>query len=349
MGLHFLANILGGAAAYAKKASESDKEMTMLERKCQLFIIFLQHLVKLLQFPMVPWLGWYAIQFKTEIAGKWTHDRAEIFPEKSSSSSCDICYCERNMVHLAILVFVFQAVYGIVSFGCMWFMWYVDKEDDAAEMEEDLEWTRAEQAEAHTWKGKLKKVGQMLCMDPFFNGRVAHVVLSTSVALPHSSCNLHVTEWFLVIGIVSCVTEVFVQLTKEVETLAAKDGIINRAEHILIDFLKFLRLPFFIMEVVGYIAVFFKVVDEYSDIVFEDKESPHFCQRGIWNICLVITFVYTVVFVFRIIVIIASIVGNQEPDPIEALIVGNQEPDPKEAFIVGNQKPDPKEAGPKND
>ena len=63
------------------------------------------------------------------------------------------------MVHLAILVFVFQAVYGIVSFGCMWFMWYVDKEDDVAEMEEDLEWTRAEQAEAHSWKGKLKKVG----------------------------------------------------------------------------------------------------------------------------------------------------------------------------------------------
>ena len=158
----------------------------------------------------------------------------------------------------------------------------------------------------------------MLCMDPFFNGRVAHVVLSTSVALPHSSCNLHVTEWFLVIGIVSCVTEVFVQLTKEVETLAAKDGIINRAEHILTDFLKFLRLPFFIMEVVGYVAVFFKVVDEFPDIEFEDKESHHYCQRGIWNICLVITFVYTVVFVFRIIVIIAFVVGNEEADPKEA-------------------------------
>ena len=45
-------------------------------------------------------------------------------------------------------------------------------------------------------------------MDPFFNGRVAGVVLGTSVALPHTSCNIHITEWFLVIGIVSCVTEV---------------------------------------------------------------------------------------------------------------------------------------------
>ena len=54
------------------------------------------------------------------------------------------------------------------------------------------------------------QVGQLLCTDPFFNGRVAGVVLSTSVALPHTSCNIHVTEWFLVIGIVSCVTEVVI-------------------------------------------------------------------------------------------------------------------------------------------
>ena len=66
---------------------------------------------------------------------------------------------DRNTVHLATLVFIFQMVYGIVSFGCMAFMWYVDSKDDAAEMEEDLEWTRAEEAEAHTWKGKLKAVG----------------------------------------------------------------------------------------------------------------------------------------------------------------------------------------------
>ena len=39
-------------------------------------------------------------------------------------------------------------------------MWYVDSKDDAAEMEEDLEWTRAEEAEAQTWKGKIKKVGE---------------------------------------------------------------------------------------------------------------------------------------------------------------------------------------------
>ena len=50
---------------------------------------------------------------------------------------------------------------------------------------------------------------------------------------------------------------------------------------------------------------------EIEDIEFEDKESDHFCQRGIWNICLIITTVYSLVFVFRIIVIAASLVGKK--------------------------------------
>jgi len=310
--LHFLSNTLSGAAAYAKKAREADQEVTLLERKCQLFIIFLQHLVKLAQYPMVIWLSWYIVQFSTEVSGKWTHERKEISPPNATSVNCETCFCDRNTVHLATLVFVFQVVYGLVSFGCMVFMWYVDSEDDKAEMEEDLEWRMAEQAEAQTWKGKMKQVGQMLCMDPFFNGRVAGVTLSLSVALPHSSCSIHITEWFLVIGIVSCVTEVFCQLTREVELLAAKDGIINRAEHILIDCLKFFRFPFFLMELVGYGAIVSKVIAEFSDIEFDDRTSDHYCQQGIWNICLIITFVYSLVFVFRIIVIVASVVGQEE-------------------------------------
>ena len=64
-----MSNILGGAAAYARKACEQDGEVTVLERKCQLFIIFLQHLVKLSQYPLVIWLGWYVLQFNSEIVG----------------------------------------------------------------------------------------------------------------------------------------------------------------------------------------------------------------------------------------------------------------------------------------
>ena len=70
---HFMSNILGGAAAYARKACEQDGEVTVLERKCQLFIIFLQHLVKLSQYPLVIWLGWYVVQFNSEIVGEFIY------------------------------------------------------------------------------------------------------------------------------------------------------------------------------------------------------------------------------------------------------------------------------------
>ena len=102
-------------------------------------------------------------------------------------------------------------------------MWYVDSDDDVAEMKEAAEWAEAEKMEAKTWKGKLKKVNrilfllvshficqvtQLLSIDPFFNRQIAGVTLSVSVALPHSVCPIHITEWFLVIGLVSCVTRV---------------------------------------------------------------------------------------------------------------------------------------------
>ena len=105
--------------------------------------------------------------------------------------------------------------------------------------------------------------------------------------------------------------QVFTQLTKEVEVLAAKDGIINRAEHILIDCLKFLKLPLFLFELAGYGAIVTRVFMEIEDIEFDDNTSDHFCQRGIWNICLIITTVYSLVFVFRIVVIAASLVGKK--------------------------------------
>ena len=106
--------------------------------------------------------------------------------------------------------------------------------------------------------------------------------------------------------------QVFTQLTREVEVLAAKDGIINRAEHILIDCLKFLKLPLFTLELVGYVAIVTRVFVEWTDVKFvEEPKSDHYCQEGIWNICLIITIVYSLVFVFRIIVIVASLVGKK--------------------------------------
>ena len=100
------------------------------------------------------------------------------------------------------------------------------------------------------------------------------------------------------------------QLTRQVEVLAAKNGIINRAEKILIDILKFLRLPLFSMELFAYGAVVFKVLSEWQDINFSDQESSHYCSEGIWHVMLVIAIVYTLILAFRILAIVASLIGT---------------------------------------
>ena len=101
------------------------------------------------------------------------------------------------------------------------------------------------------------------------------------------------------------------QLTRQVEVLAAKDGIINRAENILIDILKLLRLPLFSMEVIAYGAVVFKVFSEWQYINFSDPDSSHYCSEGIWHVMLVIAIVYTLILAFRILAIIASLIGTK--------------------------------------
>ena len=83
-------------------------------------------------------------------------------PAGASSTNCEVCFCDRNTVNLATLVFIFQIVYGLVSLGCMVFMWYVDSDDDVAEMKEAAEWAEAEKMEAKTCKGKLKKVNRII-------------------------------------------------------------------------------------------------------------------------------------------------------------------------------------------
>ena len=103
----------------------------------------------------------------------------------------------------------------------------------------------------------------------------------------------------------------FRQLTRQVEVLAAKNGIINRAENILIDILKLLRLPLFCMELIGYGAVVSKVFSEWQDINFSDPDSSHYCSEGIWHVMLIIAIVYPLILAFRILVIVASLIGTK--------------------------------------
>ena len=62
---HFLSNIAHDAANYAKEASQADADITLFERKIQLLMVFLQHVLKIIQYPLVFWLGFHVIKFKT--------------------------------------------------------------------------------------------------------------------------------------------------------------------------------------------------------------------------------------------------------------------------------------------
>jgi hypothetical protein len=63
-------------------------------------------------------------------------------------------------------------------------------------------------------------VGKIIGMHSF-NEKVASATLSNSMALPHESCSIHVTEWFLIIGIVSTLTGGMQRLLADVEEPSA--------------------------------------------------------------------------------------------------------------------------------
>ena len=132
----------------------------------------------------------------------WTHVREEVEPESGSVENCTVCFCEGNYVHLAQITFVFQAVYGVVLVVMWWTLWYVDREDDEGELEEEKEWQKNEALLSTTWLGTILEVVLLIGMHSFFNEEVAGTMLALSVALPHENCNIHVLEWFLYAGII---------------------------------------------------------------------------------------------------------------------------------------------------
>ena len=87
--------------------------------------------------PLVAGLGWYVLQFSTEVAGRWTVAREEVVPKGAGAAECSTCYCNRNSVNLATLVFGFQVLSGLITLASWFVMWWVDREDDAMEQLED--------------------------------------------------------------------------------------------------------------------------------------------------------------------------------------------------------------------
>ena len=88
------------------------------------------------------------------------------------------------------------------------------------------------------------------------------------------------------------------------------DGIINKAEHRIILLLRFIIFPLFLIEFVCFIAITSLVMSNISSIHHEESRADeHCCEKGMWTLMLAMTAMYSIVFVFRVIVIVASLIG----------------------------------------
>ena len=99
---------------------------------------------------------------------------------------------------------------------------------------------------------------------------------------------------------------------------------INHAELKIILVLKFCNFPLFLFEFVCLIAIVSPVTINYDHITFEDKSSSnkHYCERGTWKLILAMTGIYSIVFLFRVMVIIAALCsGGQESMEVEFKLV----------------------------
>ena len=310
---HYVSKTVEDLTEYSKCASKMDEVVTKLEQMINTTGFYILHSIRLVQYPMVLALAYYTIKMNLVEGDKWTHEM------KDKEKDASIQYCEANDSHIAMLTVVFQLVYGILVLVAWFVMWIVDKEDDTEEEEEQKKWKEEEQREKGTIWGQIKEVVLVVSMHSFFDGQVAGVFLSLSLALPHSSCNIHVTEWFLVGGVVFTMTEVLNDLRAQVEVLAALDGIINKVEHRLILALRFINFPLFCTEFVTFLMVSGRVIShwnniktETSDKLIDGEPNPHFCERGIWALMVAVMIIYAMVILFRVGVVVGTIIDGKK-------------------------------------
>ena len=154
-----------------------------------------------MQLPLLLALIYYVFKIQVVERAQWTHDRAE-----AEGSEGKLKYCEANNIHIAVVTVIFQLLYGLFIFVSWTVLWAVDREDDAAEEEEQKAWKAAEAKEEGTLWGNLKEFIWVVGMRPFFDDQVSGTLMALALTLPHANCNIHVTEWFLFAGTRTCST-----------------------------------------------------------------------------------------------------------------------------------------------
>eukprot|EP00092_Neocalanus_flemingeri_P026627 GFUD01028861.1.p1 GENE.GFUD01028861.1~~GFUD01028861.1.p1 ORF type:complete len:420 (-),score=137.67 GFUD01028861.1:132-1391(-) len=316
---HFICGIVENLDEYADQAAALDEDISLLETRIRWTTWLMLQVLRLTQFPLVVVLGYYSIKFSVLEPGRWTHNREKVVLIGEGAGNCSVCFCEGNYVHLAQITFAFQTFLGVVLVILWWVMWYVDREDDAGELKEQGEWQRNEVTMSITWWGKIREIVLLIGMQSFYNDSVAGTMLALSVSLPHESCNIHVMEWFLYAGIIYTLTGVLNQVREGVEEMAILDGIINKAEHRMITFLKFCNFPLFLAEFVCFIMIVNLVIANAGNITFDDANNEFYCEKGTWKLMMAVNGIYSIVFLFRVTVIIGALwTGCVKDDQIEA-------------------------------
>ena len=318
---HYISTTVKDMSEYAKAAAEKDKVITKMEMILDNGGFYMLHFIRIAQYPMVPALMYYLIKITLVERDQWTHDK-EAEPEKK--------YCEANDVHLAEMTVAFQTVYGLMILLTWIIMWKVDGEDDEQEEMQQRQWQEDESKQEGTIWGNIKEMVFVVSMHSFFDAQVASTFLALAIALPQDSCNIDVTRWFLMAGVVQTCTAVLNDLRGQVEMLAALDGIINKVEHRLIQFLRFVNFPFFCIEVVSFVMISLHVVEHWDSIDYKSRElevegenreledevemrlNPSYCESGTWHLMVAVMFIYAIVLMFRVAVTVASLMGGRE-------------------------------------
>ena len=251
---HYCSKVIEDMGNYSGAAAAGDGRETRVEAVVRRCLPYLLHLLRLVQLPLLMLLSYQAIALKSMEGSGWTHDLKEA-REKGEN------FCEGNKVHLAVLTVAFQFIYGFLILLSWTVCWNIDSKDDEGEREEEEAWRREQAEQGRSLWGNIKEFVLVVGMESFFDRKVSKTFMSLALALPHESCNIHVTEWFLIAGVVATLTGVINDLREEVERCVGLDRIINKAEHRLILLLRAVRFPLFCTELAGFFVISSKVAD----------------------------------------------------------------------------------------
>ena len=310
---HFLSKIIDDLDKYSSAVGRRDGVETVLERWIARIVPFVLHLVKLVQFPLLFLLTYHVIRIVIIEHGFYTHDQK--VKEENLKEGRKTKYCEANTVHIAVITVIFQYILGILTVFSWTYLWAIDRDDDEEERIEEQRWKQQEAENSKSVWGCIKRFILVVGMESFFDTQVSAAFLTLAMTLPKDSCNIDVMSWFLTAGVVATLTDVINLLRTDVQTLAMLDGIINKAEHRLLTFLRMVNFPLFIMEFVAFISIFILVVEHYGTIVHDKKEAkledgsfnPEYCENGPWRLMIAVIVIYSFVMIFRVFTIITSL------------------------------------------